>query len=124
MGIPTSKRLRKPREFQEVRNEGKRILCGPFIFQCRHLDSVEGDSRRLGVIASRRVGNAVKRNLGKRTFRELFRQHESALPVGSDVVIVLRSSFDRHSFSDLESRYLRACATMMKEAQAKQPTDQ
>ncbi|CAA6679477.1 MULTISPECIES: ribonuclease P protein component [unclassified Lentimonas] len=119
MGIPTSKRLRKPREFQEVRNEGKRILCGPFIFQCRQLDSEEKCSRRLGVIASRRVGNAVKRNLGKRTFRELFRQHELALPVGSDVVIVLRSSFDRHSFSDLESRYLRACATMTKEAQAK-----
>jgi len=75
------------------------------------------------VIASRRVGNAVKRNLGKRTFRELFRLHELSLPAGSDVVIVLRSSFDRHSFSDLESRYLRACATMTKEAQAKQLAD-
>ncbi|MFQ3224256.1 MAG: ribonuclease P protein component [Lentimonas sp.] len=123
MGIPTSKRLRKPREFQEVRNEGKRILCGPFIFQCRQIDSVTG-SRRLGVVASRRVGNAVKRNLGKRTFRELFRLHEQALPLGSDVVIVLRSSFDRHSFSDLESRYLRACATITKEAQANQLVDQ
>ena len=37
MGIPTSKRLRKPREFQEVRSQGKRILCGPFIFQCRRI---------------------------------------------------------------------------------------
>jgi ribonuclease P protein component len=120
MGIPTSKRLRKPREFQEVRNQGKRILCGPFIFQCRQLTSEEGDSRRFGVIASRRVGNAVKRNLGKRTFRELFRQHESALPLGCDIVIVLRSSFDRHSFSDLESRYLRACSTTSKEALAAQ----
>ena len=124
MGIPTSKRLRKPREFQEVRNEGKRILCGPFIFQCRHLNSAEVGSRRLGVIASRRVGNAVKRNLGKRTFRELFRLHESALPLGSDTVIVLRSSFDRHSFSDLESRYLRACATITKGAEANQPATQ
>ena len=120
MGIPTSKRLRKPREFQEVRNEGKRILCGPFIFQCRRLSSDEGLSRRFGVIASKRVGNAVKRNLGKRTFRELFRLNESALPLGSDVVVVLRASFDRHSFSDLESRYLRACATISKEAEAAQ----
>ena len=120
MGIPTSKRLRKPREFQEVRNEGKRILCGPFIFQCRRLSLEEGQSRRFGVIASKRVGNAVKRNLGKRTFREIFRLHESALPQGSDVVVVLRASFDRHSFSDLESRYLRACATISKEAEAAQ----
>lgn len=118
MGIPTSKRLRKPREFQEVRNQGKRILCGPFIFQCRRLSIGAGTQRRLGVIASRRVGNAVKRNLGKRTFRELFRLNESALPLGCDIVIVLRSSFDRHSFSDLKSRYLRACATASKEAVA------
>jgi ribonuclease P protein component len=120
MGIPTSKRLRKPREFQEVRNEGKRILCGPFIFQCRRLSVDAGQSRRFGVIASKRVGNAVKRNLGKRTFRELFRLNECALPQGSDVVVVLRASFDRHSFSDLESRYLRACATISKEAEATQ----
>jgi ribonuclease P protein component len=124
MGIPTSKRLRKPREFQEVRNQGKRILCGPFIFQCRRLTPEEGEARRFGVIASRRVGNAVKRNLGKRTFRELFRLHESALPPGCDVVIVLRSNFDRHLFSDLQSRYLRACATMSKEAKADQLTHQ
>ena len=116
MGIPTSKRLRKARDFQEVRNEGKRILCGPFIFQCRRLAPGEGNVRRFGVIASRRVGNAVKRNKGKRTFREIFRKHESALPMGCDVVVVLRSSFDRHSFDDLESRFLRACANATKGA--------
>ena len=124
MGIPTSKRLRKPREFQEVRSQGKRILCGPFIFQCRRIVADECAARRFGVIASRRVGNAVKRNLGKRTFRELFRQHESALPLGSDIVIVLRASFDRHSFSDLESRYLRACATILTEAAVDQAAEQ
>ena len=121
MGIPTSKRLRKPHDFQKVRNEGTRILCGSFIFQYREVAQDEVAIRRLGVIASRRVGNAVKRNLGKRTFRELFRLHESTLPVGCDIVIVLRSSFDRHRFSDLESRYLNACANIAKKAQANQP---
>ena len=118
MGIPTSKRLRKPREFQEVRNQGKRILCGPFIFQCRRLSVEAGQVRRFGVIASKRVGNAVKRNLGKRTFRELFRLHELLLPPGSELVVVLRSSYDRHSFSDLESRFMRACKTISKETEA------
>jgi ribonuclease P protein component len=117
MGIPTSKRLRKPREFQEVRNQGKRILCGPFIFQCRRLSTEAGQVRRFGVIASKRVGNAVKRNLGKRTFRELFRLHELLLPPGSEIVVVLRSSYDRHSFSDLESRFMRACKTISKETE-------
>lgn len=118
MGIPASKRLRKQSDFQEVRTEGKRILCGPFIFQCHWHAAESGTGRRFGVIASRRVGNAVKRNLGKRTFREIFRKHEAALPDCCDVVVVLRHSFDQHQFADLESRYLRACATSLQAASA------
>mgnify|MGYP002634193167 CR=1 FL=1 len=118
MGIPASKRLRKQGDFLEVRTEGKRILCGPFIFQCHwHAADVES-GRRFGVIASRRVGNAVKRNLGKRTFREIFRKNEATLPECCDVVVVLRHSFDQHAFSDLEFRFLRACATSFKASQA------
>jgi len=110
MGIPASARLRKPVEFQEVRSLGQRIHCGPFIFQCRHSDS--GAAPRLGIIASRRVGNAVKRNYGKRVFRELFRKHASLLPEGSEVVIVLRSGFVDYSFAELEARFLKACGSI------------
>ena len=69
---------------------------------------------RLGIVASRRVGNAVKRNYGKRVFRELFRKHATELPQGSELVSVLRSHFNRHSFDDLEARLLRACRTIQK----------
>jgi ribonuclease P protein component len=110
MGIPASVRLRSPREFQEVRSSGHRIQCGPFIFQCRL--SSEASPPKLGIVASRRVGNAVKRNYGKRLFRELFRQHGALLPVGSELVVVLRSHFDRYSFQQLESRLLRAMKTI------------
>ena len=92
MGVPASKRLRKQSDFQQVRSEGKRILCGPFIFQCHWHGPDSQLGRRFGVIASRRVGNAVKRNLGKRTFREIFRNHEAALPDCCEVVVVLRHS--------------------------------
>ncbi|TVP75077.1 MAG: ribonuclease P protein component [Puniceicoccaceae bacterium] len=112
MGIPASMRLRKPREFLRVRNLGHRIHCGPFIFQC-HMSGSDDTSgaigpARLGIIASRRVGNAVKRNYGKRLFRELFRRHRADLPAGSELVIVLRRHFDQHSFQDLEKRLVRA----------------
>lgn len=116
MGIPASMRLRKPREFQGVRSLGHRIHCGPFIFQC-HVSECAAVPR-LGVIASRRVGNAVKRNYGKRIFRELFRRHANELPPGSELVVVLRSHFDRHSFEDLEARLLRACGTIRKNQSA------
>ena len=112
MGIPASNRLRKSREFQEVRSLGHRIHCGPFIFHCHVSESLT--TPRLGIVASSRVGNAVKRNYGKRVFRELFRKHATELPHGSELVIVLRSYFNRHSFYDLEARLLRACRTIQK----------
>lgn len=117
MGIPASVRLRKPREFSQVRSLGDRIHCGSFIFQCRALEKTT--SIRLGVIASRRVGNAVKRNYGKRIFREIFRKHSGELPCGSDLVIVLRRGFDDHSFEDLEARFLRACRKIADRQSAK-----
>ena len=121
MGIPASNRLRKPREFQGVRNLGHRIHCGPFIFQCRV--SKSRSAPRLGIVASRRVGNAVKRNYGKRMFRELFRKHAAELPRGSELVIVLRNNFNRHSFNDLEARLLCACHTIKKNQEADIATD-
>ncbi len=108
MGVTASSRLRSQREFQEVRNQGIRILCGPFIFQA-DCGGCSDAPRKLGVIASRRVGNAVKRNLGKRRIREIFRLNESALPDSSRVVIVLRASYNNHSFDDLQKRFLKAC---------------
>jgi ribonuclease P protein component len=103
-------RLRRPREFQEVRSLGHRIHCGPFIAQCRQISA--GGVPRLGVIASRRVGNAVMRNYGKRLFREIFRRSAAGqLPEGSELVVVLRKVFDRCTYDDLESRLLRACRT-------------
>lgn len=110
MGIPASVRLRRPSEFQEVRRLGKRIHCGPFIFQCRLGGA--SSTPRLGVIASRRVGNAVKRNYGKRIFRELFRKHAGELPANGELVIVLRHGFDTYSFDDLEARFLKACRSI------------
>lgn len=119
MGIPASVRLRKPREFQAVRSSGHRIQCGPFIFQCR-LTS-EKTAPKLGVVASRRVGNAVKRNYGKRLFRELFRKHAAELPAGSELVVILRGHFDRYGFRDLENRLLRAMRTMVTLNEKKEP---
>ena len=116
-------RLRKPREFQGVRSLGQRIHCGSFIFQCHVSEVASTSAPRLGIIASRRVGNAVKRNYGKRIFRELFRKHAAELPQGSEAVIVLHSQFNRYSFDDLEARLLRACRTIQKNQATKLAAD-
>jgi len=114
MGVPASQRLRRQSDFRQIRSMGKRIHCGSFVFQCLRREADTPPASRLSVIASRRVGNAVKRNYGKRMLREIFRNHQAALPSHCDVVVILRSSFDTQSFAQLEARYLKACAGVCK----------
>jgi ribonuclease P protein component len=50
---------------------------------------VGGSGPRLGVVASRKVGNAVARNRGKRCVREWFRRSRRRWEA-LDVVVILR----------------------------------
>lgn len=113
MGIPASQRLRKPSDFQQVRRSGHRIHCGPFVVQSELVREGGASLPKLGVIASRRVGNAVKRNRGKRLVREIFRRQAPGLPRGSRFVVVLRSGFDHHAFSDMEASFSKAVSQLV-----------
>ena len=121
MGIPASNRLRENSDFQKVRKLGRRVPCGPFIMNLQ-MDHGSTWPARLGVIASRRVGPAVKRNRGKRLVRELFRRHRDDLPAGTNLVVVLRSGFDRYDFAALETHFCRSAQRLI--AQSEPPTEQ
>jgi ribonuclease P protein component len=64
--------------------------------------------RRLGITASKKVGNSVKRNRIKRLIRENFRLYESILKNDLDFVFVAREFLILPSFHDIrkEMRYL------------------
>jgi ribonuclease P protein component len=103
--LPAAQRLRRTADFEEARQRGRRIEAGAFTLNW-YLRA-EGP-RRLGVVASRRTGPAVRRNRAKRVLRELFRRHPDALPPSCDVVVIVRASFFQHSFATLRARYLHA----------------
>ena len=46
------------------------------------------DRKRLGIIASKKIGNAVLRNLAKRKIREVFRHIKNRIEPAMDIVIV------------------------------------
>ncbi len=99
------------RTFEEVRNEGRMYDCGAFIVRIRLRSILATDTApkpRLGVIASRRVGNAVARNRVKRLFRELFRLNQLILPPNADVLLIARQYALKWDFVALQNEYLKA----------------
>lgn len=92
-------RLRRPEEFRRVWSEGRSWAHPLFILW---LASNEGNPSRIGIIASRKVGNAVVRNRARRLLREAARHLYRYIPDGWDVVLVARSSLGRVSESSVE----------------------
>lgn len=100
--------LRTGADFQTIRASGIRRECGFFYLNFLSLPGRTPPLRRAGFIASRRVGNAVKRNRAKRLLREAFRQHQEQLPPSCDLVLVARPSINKASFEAVERRFLGA----------------
>jgi ribonuclease P protein component len=69
----TNVRLKARHEFQTVQTQGRRAATR-FVTLLALPNQLSAD--RLGLIASRKFGNAIMRNRAKRRLREIFRQTE------------------------------------------------
>lgn len=57
-------------------------------------------SPRLGLVVTRRLGKAVRRNRVKRLLREFFRRHRAALPL-RDLVIMAKKGADALNYQQV-----------------------
>lgn len=80
-------RILRKSDFQKAYDGGNRLVSPYFVSFIRR---TEGGTMRLGVVASRRVGNAVCRNRAKRVLREVFRHTRPAQSSSLDIVLVAR----------------------------------
>lgn len=111
MGLRRSQRLRKRSEFDAAKTSSQRREGGPFLVQIRLFqDDQRPPIRRLGVIATKRLGSAVRRNRAKRRLREIFRAHQGCLPLNCDVVMVARHSLLTMPFGDCVERFVKTVA--------------
>lgn len=86
--FPKSRRLLRSIEFKTAQSRGRRVTSEWFVF----VVSPRGDDEpaRLGVTASRKVGNSVRRSRLKRLVREAFRLHPDWFPPGVDLVVICK----------------------------------
>jgi ribonuclease P protein component len=98
-------RIRKKKDFLVLYKKGYRYK-GPY-FTLIGLANALTHSR-VGVVASRKVGNAVARNRAKRLMRELFRRNKDLLSFPVDLLLVASAAMREAAWTELEESYLRA----------------
>lgn len=72
--------------------------------------SGEGLSR-IGIVASRKVGNAVVRNRSKRRLREVFRLNQQTFAAPLDIVAIVKKRQQTPAFCDYERDLLQGLST-------------
>jgi ribonuclease P protein component len=93
-------RIRQKQEFRCVYEQGKKVVSSSFVLYL--LQDQHQHVRRLGITASKKLGNAVTRNRCKRLVRELFRRNKEKFPPGSDVVVVVTRNMVGKRYAELE----------------------
>ena len=96
--LPAENRIKKRQDYLAVQNRGLRLRTPHFYV---YVSAGQYTFSRLGITASRRVGNAVVRNRVKRLVREYFRLNMANLPDGLDVSIIARSGAGRLNLGDV-----------------------
>ncbi len=102
-------RLLKKREFDQVFKEGKKFRGDrmEFIYLSNKLKR-----SRLGLVVSRKAGNAAVRNGKKRALREIFRLHRSSLTTDIDLIIRAYHDFQPFTFREAQKEFLRFAARL------------
>jgi ribonuclease P protein component len=104
-------RIKKRSEFLRIQEAGHRVVSPGFVFMLQKKTSAKASSGRgprLGITASRRVGNAPQRNRAKRLVREAFRAVRSSWPDAANVVVIVRQGLDDKKLSDVVAEWQAA----------------
>jgi len=106
-----SERLLRGYQFRRVYEKGRRYNSSLFtLFVLKNSESLT----RLGVTATKKVGNAVQRNRCKRILREIFRQQKAVMTAGLDLVFNVKKAMLEATYREAEAEFLRLLSFLQK----------
>ena len=106
-GAPSrANRVRKRAEFLDVQSGGVRVNGDCLVFVVKRRPP--GSPLRLGITASRKIGNSVQRSRAKRLIREGFRAVFRELPDALDIVVIVRRPLGERKMQALLEEWQRA----------------
>lgn len=88
-------RVKKSEEFQHLIHKGKKIVNASFVMY--YLEKKEEEAR-IGISLSRKIGNAVHRNLIKRQVRMMCQDLVDFRSYPNDVILIIRFGYKDNSF--------------------------
>jgi len=113
--FPKCNRVLRRLDYLDVQKNGLKVHSRGFVGLVR---TRESGKVRLGIVTTKRIGNAVTRNRTRRLIREAFRRRWMQLPDSVDVVIIAKKKVtemdSKTIFDDLATLSRRVTRTMEK----------
>lgn len=106
--FPSRSRVRKRVEFLKIQDRGLRVSTPRFVLILSASAAPHASQPRLGITASRRVGNAVVRSRAKRLIREAFRATRELWPAGIDLVVIVKRATGESKLESVIAEWLAA----------------
>ena len=101
--LPKSERLQRGYQFRHAYENGRK-----FVGRLLVLYVVDGPAgRAIGVVTSRKIGDAVARNRARRLLREAYRLNKQKLKTNLQIVMIARSTINEKRLQDVEADVLR-----------------
>ena len=100
--------MTKRRDFLRAQQANVKFITSSVVIQLVPNDIQGKFSTRVGFTASKKIGNAVKRNYAKRLMRSLVYKQSSQLASSFDYVFIARQAILNKKFYLIESEIMRA----------------
>ncbi len=94
-------RMQKKAGFQTVFAHGKSFTSKYVVIYI-----IKGCNKQYGFIASKKVGNAIKRNRAKRLLREVVRLNQDMMRIECQMILIARTAINGASLQDVEKSVL------------------